>query len=68
MSQMRTDLPPRNETVWIFVNDGKSYIRCQVHDRAGLHMGWHSGTRWHSYFDKTLADDDSRVTGWQPLI
>lgn len=57
--------PAENETVWFWSNDGKSHIQCMIYKRTGWHLGWWSGTRWHSYFDKEL--NQSSVIGWVPL-
>ena len=57
--------PAENETVWIYIEDGKCHINCMIYDRTGWHLGWWSGSCWHSYMDKTMKDGD--VKGWLPL-
>lgn len=59
--------PAENETVWFFVDNQECHINCSIYDRTGWHLGWWSGTRWHSYMDKEIEKDDSKVKGWLPL-
>lgn len=63
----KTEKPTQNETVWFFVQDGKCHIHCMIRERTGWHLGWWSGSRWHSYFDESIRDDDSKVKFWLPL-
>ena len=64
------ELPPRNLTVWFHNSEGRSPIDfgdavCGLHkQRPGWHLGWHSGTRWHSLLDPAIRDDDSHVKYW----
>lgn len=59
--------PRRNQSVWIYVNDGKCYIQCKIIDLTGWHLGWWSGTRWHSLMDESIRDKSELVKGWLPL-
>jgi hypothetical protein len=59
-----SQLPPVNDTVWFYDSRGETATEIYLH---GWHIGWHSGTRWHSYFTPKVAEDDSAITHWREI-
>lgn len=58
---------PQNETVFFKVKgDERQWINCLLNDLRGWHIGWHSGTRWHSYLAGTISPE-SEIEEWRPL-
>jgi hypothetical protein len=58
--------PPENQTVWFKVRGDQNnpFPQCMVFDYTGWHLGWWSGTRWHSYMrDQTFDNVD--VEQWK---
>ena len=70
MRKLKTSVPPENETDWFYVKNWEGVELgglMATTDLKGWHLGWHSGTRWHSYLSNEIAEDDSAVMGWCPL-
>lgn len=60
--------PLQNETVFFKVkDDNRSLITCFINNTKGWHMGWWSGSRWHSHLDEDIKNKEIEVEEWKRL-
>lgn len=60
---VRDGVSPANRTVWFWV-EPSLYENPSYTETNGWQLGWHSGTRWHSYFDPAFASNNPVVSYW----